>query len=60
MKLGLNLKSAVKDKPVEATVKDTLLSQVLIFALTNKSQVRRFQLDHEKELVEVLKRQRRD
>ena len=35
-----------------AQIKDTLLTQCLIFALTNKQQVRRFQTDHEKALVE--------
>lgn len=60
IKLGLTLKSSHKDRPVEATVKDSLLTQVLLFALTNKSQVRRFQNDHEKELVETYKRQKRE
>ena len=37
---------------VEAVIKDTLLSQVILFAISNKSQVKRFQIDHDNQIYE--------
>ena len=56
--LGLSLKTNQRSG-IEAEVKDTLLAQLICFAITNKSQVRRFQIDHDNEIYESLKRQKK-
>jgi hypothetical protein len=41
--LGLTLKAGgTSDRGMEAVIKDTLLAQVIIFAISNKSQVKRY------------------
>jgi hypothetical protein len=50
-RLGLTLTGS-KSGAVQGVVKDTLLTQLIVFALTNKSQIRRFQVDYENELIE--------
>ena len=37
-----------------AQIKDSLLTQCILFALTNKQQVRRFQVDHERTLIDQI------
>ncbi len=57
VKLGLTLKVGGERQGVEAVIKDTLLSQVILFAISNKSQVKRFQIDHDNQVYEdALKR----
>jgi hypothetical protein len=36
-------------------VKDTLLSQLMLFMLTNKCQIKRFMIDYEEEEAEMLR-----
>jgi hypothetical protein len=38
-------------------VKDTLLSQMMVFMLTNKCQIRRFMIDYEEEEAESLRKE---
>jgi hypothetical protein len=42
---------------LEAVVKDTLLAQVICFMLSNKSQMKRFQLDFDAEVYENIAKQ---
>lgn len=48
--LGLSLVSGQQGQP-QAVVKDTLLTQVLVFILTNKPQVKRQFVDYEAALA---------
>lgn len=52
IELGLTLQTNARAGNVEATIKDTLLTQVALFIITNKAQVKRFQIDHDNEVYE--------
>jgi len=49
LKIGLNL--GIQDNKPAGIVKDTLLAQLIAFCLTNKLQVKRYQVDFEKEVM---------
>ena len=54
MQLGLSVSRDETGKVV-GNVKDTLLSQLMVFMLTNKCQIKRFMIDHEDEEAEMLR-----
>lgn len=52
--LGLSVSKDDNGKVV-GNVKDTLLSQMMVFMLTNKTQCKRFMIDYEEEEAELLR-----
>lgn len=54
VQLGLSISRDDQGRVV-GNVKDTLLSQLMLFMLTNKCQIKRFMIDHEEEEAEMLR-----
>jgi hypothetical protein len=54
---GLTLGQDPDSGKLVGNVKDTLLSQMMVFMLTNKCQIRRFMIDYEEEEAELLRKE---
>lgn len=52
VQLGLTLGLDPESGKLVGNVKDTLLSQMMVFMLTNKCQIKRFMIDYEEEEAE--------
>lgn len=56
IQIGLTLQASKNGNVAQGVIKDTLLTQLIVFGLINKGQLKRFQNDYEKELEQKLKR----
>lgn len=55
--LGLTLVQDPESGKLVGNVKDSLLSQMMVFMLTNKCQIKRFMIDYEEEEAESLRKE---